>query len=149
MNVSKLLASTFAAASVVGAIGLAYAQTTPNDTTAQARPADQTLQGQPMDSTERMKQPQNTLPATDATAQPNVQATQPLDSTQRPQSQTMPQGSPDGGTPYTPATATDNTTTPAPGNMNRSDAMPPSTATPPTGSGMSADTERAPQADRN
>lgn len=87
MNVSKLLATTFAAASVVGAIGFAYAQTTPaNDTTAQSRPADKNMPANTMGSSQTM--------------QPSA-------------AQKSPQGSPDSGTPYSPATATDNTTMPA------------------------------------
>lgn len=44
MRVSKPLASVVAAAAVVGAIGLAYAQDT--STTTPATPADQTMQNQ-------------------------------------------------------------------------------------------------------
>lgn len=44
MRASKTLASAVAAAAVVGAIGLAYAQDT--STTTPATPADQTLQNQ-------------------------------------------------------------------------------------------------------
>ena len=53
MKVSKTLASTVAAAAVVGAIGLAYAQT-PDPGTQPATPADtssQTMQNQPSPST--------------------------------------------------------------------------------------------------
>ena len=45
MRASKTLASAVAAAAVVGAIGLAYAQT-PDTTTAPSTPADQTMQNQ-------------------------------------------------------------------------------------------------------
>lgn len=53
MKVSKTLASTVAAAAVVGAIGLAYAQT-PDPGTQPATPADtssQTMQATPSPST--------------------------------------------------------------------------------------------------
>jgi len=49
MRASKPLASVVAAAAVVGAIGLAYAQDT--STTSPATPADQTMQNQGTSST--------------------------------------------------------------------------------------------------
>lgn len=45
MKASKTLASAFAAAAVVGAIGMAYAQT-PDTTTQPASPTDTTMQNQ-------------------------------------------------------------------------------------------------------
>lgn len=198
MNTSKMLATAIAAASIVGGVGFAYAQTTTNDTTAQSRPADQGMQTQPMDatsqpnvqsprpldSTDRTTQPQN-LQGSGATMQPNVQAPQPMDSTERMKqeqnkttgagaatmqpnvqsprpldstrpmtqgsSQNMPQGSPDSGTPYSPATATDNTTVPSNGRAPAVRNAPAAPAAPMSSdtSAMPAGTERAPQADRN
>ncbi|MCZ8256872.1 MAG: hypothetical protein O9353_03725 [Bacteroidia bacterium] len=69
MKASKTLASAVAAAAVVGAIGMAYAQT-PDTTTQPASPTDtssQTMQNQPADTS---------TPSTDMSAAPTERPAQ-------------------------------------------------------------------------
>jgi hypothetical protein len=122
MNATKLVVATVTAASVLGAIGLAYAQTTtpattPSNTGVQ-QPMSPSTQGAPMDST--MPNNRGSMGTMDSPAAGTMSS---------PATRTME------GTGTTGMTGTRGTT-PNPGGMMSSD-----------GSGMQ--TERAARADRN
>lgn len=130
MTVTKLAAAVLFAASTFGAVAIAQAQTTPNDTSAQAKPSEKpAMPGQPMTQPTTVSKPGTAMPATpsnDTSAQAHpgdkpAADQPPMKKKHMAHKKPMPapangqpMGSPDSGTAYSPATATDNTTVPAP-----------------------------------